>query len=60
MPSTIRRVAGKIAALLGGLLPAPPPVDGPPPDIDGRRPMEADLTQIKVDLERKEGKGGAR
>lgn len=60
MASTIRQAARKIAALLGSLLPSPPPDDGPPPDIDGRRPTDADLTRIKVDLERKEGKGGYR
>jgi hypothetical protein len=54
--STARRFASKVL----GLLPGPPPEEAPPPDIDGHRPSEADTTQAKVNLQRKDGKGGYR
>ena len=43
------------------LLPGPPPEEGPPPDIDGHRHVrQADTTQAKVNMQRKDGKGGYR
>jgi hypothetical protein len=47
--------ARRVMSMVTGLLPAPPSDDGVRPDIDGRRPMEADLTRINVDLEAKGG-----
>ncbi len=49
-----------IVSALAGLIPGPPSIDAPPPDIDGRRPSEPDLTAIQLDALRKEGKGGFR
>jgi hypothetical protein len=42
------------------LLPRPPSNEPEPPDIDGRRPAEPDTTTIKIDVERKDGRGGDR
>jgi hypothetical protein len=50
----------KVVSFLADLAPGPPSDEPAPPDIDGKRPSEADLTAIKVDLERKDGKGGYR
>jgi len=50
----------RVASMILRLFPGPPSDDAPPPDIDGRRPTDADLARIKVDMERKNGKGGYR
>ena len=63
MGSLIRQAsaaARKVFSILSGFLPGPPSDDGPPPDVDGRRPTDADLTAFNVDIERKNGKGGYR
>jgi hypothetical protein len=63
MASVVRLVSSgvqRIASLVLGLLPGPPSDDALPPDVDGRRPTDADLTRIRVDIERKNGKGGYR
>ena len=54
------RALRKVVSTLADLLPSPPSHDAAPPDIDGRRPTEADVTQIDVDIERKAGRGGYR
>jgi len=56
----LRAAAGIVVAGLVGELPGPPPQDGPPPDIDGRRQGEADTTEMSVRVQEKEGKGGFR
>jgi hypothetical protein len=58
--STIVRWVRAVVGALAGALPGPPPQDGPPPDIDGRRPTDADTTAIDVRIQEKEGKGGFR
>ena len=50
----------KAVSFFADLLPSPPSDESGPPDIDGRRPDEADTTAMKIDLERKDGKGGYR
>lgn len=63
MGSLTRRLTGgmrRLVASIVGLIPGPPSNAAPPPDIDGRRPSEADLTQITVDAQRKAGKGSVR
>lgn len=50
----------KVVSFLADLLPSAPTDESPPPDIDGKRPSEADTTAISIDLERKDGKGGYR
>jgi hypothetical protein len=63
MASIVRRawsVVRKAASFAADLLPGPPSDESPPPDVDGRRASEPDLTRMKVDLEAKEGKGGYR
>ena len=50
----------KVVSFLADLLPSAPSDETAPPDIDGRRPSEADTTQIEVDIEAKDGKGGYR
>ena len=55
--TAVKRVAGAI----GNLFPAPPSVDGPPPDIDGRRQGDLDPEALRrVERARKDGKGGYR
>lgn len=54
------RALRKVASIVSNLLPSPPSDEAPPPDVDGRRPMDADLTRVKFDIERKDGKGGYR
>lgn len=53
-------VFGKVASIVGNLLPMPPSSDAPPPDVDGRRPQDTDVARMKVGLEEKKGKGGFR
>jgi hypothetical protein len=63
MASIARRAWGvvrKAAAFAADLLPGPPSDAAPPPDVDGRRASEPDLTRMTVDREAKEGKGGYR
>lgn len=62
--SVIPRVVAairRVGRALGGLLPEPPSEDAPPPDIDGKRSGTPDPEALRrVDLARKEGKGGYR
>jgi hypothetical protein len=57
---TVSRALRKVASIVSSVLPSPPSEDGAPPDVDGRRPSETDVTQINVDMQRKDGKGGYR
>jgi hypothetical protein len=50
----------KVVSIVSNLLPGPPPDEGAPPDVDGRRPTDADLTKIDVEIQSKHGKGGYR
>jgi hypothetical protein len=56
----VTRVGRKAISMALSLLPGPPSDDAPPPDVDGRRQADADLTQITIDAKRKAGKGGYR
>jgi hypothetical protein len=56
----VTTAARRAAARIVDALPGPPSTESSPPDIDGRRQGEADLTQIKVDTERKAGRGSVR
>jgi hypothetical protein len=63
MASIIGRVAAgirRLASMAVGLLPAPPTGEAAPPDVDGRRPTEADTTALRIDAERKAGRGSYR
>ncbi len=60
MWETVSTAIRRFLSFLTDLAPGPPSDEPAPPDIDGKRPSEADLTAIKVDLERKDGKGGYR
>lgn len=54
-------VVKRVAVAIGGWLPTRPPSDVPPPDIDGKREVELDPNALRrVELSRKEGKGGFR
>jgi hypothetical protein len=57
---TVSAAIRTVVAFLGDLLPSEPSDESPPPDIDGKRPSEADAARLKVDIERKDGKGGYR
>jgi hypothetical protein len=54
----LSKLVRKVASIVSSLLPSPPSDDGTPPDVDGRRPTDADPTKINVDIRRKDGKGG--
>ena len=54
---SIGRALRKAAALVGDLLPSSPSNDAPPPDIDGRRPMSADATEIEMKSKMRDGRG---
>ena len=56
----VSRAVRKAASIVSNLLPGPPSDESAPPDIDGRRPTEADLTKIDVETQSKAGKGGLR
>ena len=60
MASSPVRVIRKIVEALADFLPSAPSVDGPPPDLDGRRPTEIDMAKWKVDHSGKLGRGGYR
>ena len=53
----ITRALRKLAGIVGNLLPTPPSDDAPPPDIDGRRPMSADETDVNVKAHMRDGRG---
>ncbi len=58
---TVVAAIRRIGKAMGGLLPEPPSGEAPPPDIDGKRPGAPDPEALRrVDLARKEGKGGYR
>jgi len=54
---SIGRALRKAAALVSDLLPVPPSSEAPPPDVDGRRPMSADATEIEVKSKMRDGRG---
>ena len=54
---SIGRALRKAAALVGDLLPVAPSSEAPPPDVDGRRPMGADATEIDVKAKMRDGRG---
>ena len=53
----VTRALRKLAGIVGNLLPAPPPDEAPAPDIDGRRPMSADETEVEVKAQMRDGRG---
>jgi hypothetical protein len=57
---TVSAAIRKVVLFFVDLAPSPPADESTPPDIDGRRPSEGDTTAMKVDLERKDGRGGYR
>jgi hypothetical protein len=52
----------RVAAFLAALLPAPPPSEAGPPDVDGfrDRDVDAQATRRKMEALRKDGHGGNR
>ena len=56
----VGRVIRGLAAIVSSVLPGPPSEEPSPPDVDGRRPDEADETKIKVASQQKDGRGGFR
>lgn len=53
----ITRALRKLAGIVGGLLPTPPSDEAPAPDVDGRRPMSADETDVKMKAQMRDGRG---
>jgi hypothetical protein len=54
---SVTKALHRVAGFVGGLLPSPPSDEAPPPDIDGRRPTSADLTDAKVRAQMRDGRG---
>ena len=53
----ITRALRKLVGIVGNLLPSPPSDEAPAPDIDGRRPMSADETEVKMKARMRDGRG---
>jgi len=53
----VTRALRKLAGIVGNLLPAPPSNEAAAPDIDGKRPMSADETEVKMKAQMRDGRG---
>ncbi len=57
IPRSITRALRRLAGVVADLLPTRPSDEAPAPDIDGRRPMTADETELRMKAQARDGRG---